>query len=195
MSKSPIFLVLAAFLLFGCATERVVLLPSVDAQPSAVVVGEENRRILLDRPYAATLRVAGFVAAYQSSAEEVSERFGDALSAMPRRASSYTVYFVSGSGESLTSDSLLEFERVKADLASRSGGEIQVIGHTDRVGSLQINDAISIRRAGTVRDLLIGAGVEPAVIEISGRGEREPLVATDDEVAEARNRRVEIFVR
>jgi len=30
---------------------------------------------------------------------------------------------------------------------------------------------------------------------VAGRGEREPLVTTEDEVAEPRNRRVEITVR
>lgn len=194
-SKLPVVLVFSTFLLFGCATEQVVLLPSFDGQPSAVSVRENDHQILLDRPYAATFRLAGFVAAYQSSPDEVKERFADALSALPRRASSYTVYFVSGSGESLTPESVQEFEKVKADLALRSGGEIQVIGHTDRVGSVQVNDAISIKRAATVRELLIGAGIDPAVIEISGRGEREPLVPTDDEIAEAGNRRAEIFVR
>jgi outer membrane protein OmpA-like peptidoglycan-associated protein len=32
-------------------------------------------------------------------------------------------------------------------------------------------------------------------LEVVGRGEREPLVATDDEVDEPKNRRVEINVR
>jgi outer membrane protein OmpA-like peptidoglycan-associated protein len=42
---------------------------------------------------------------------------------------------------------------------------------------------------------MVNAGVNPAVIETAGRGEREPLVPTEDEVAEAKNRRVEISVR
>jgi outer membrane protein OmpA-like peptidoglycan-associated protein len=100
-----------------------------------------------------------------------------------------------GSSDTLTPESLLEFDKVKADLAARLAGEIRVIGHTDRVGSVQSNDAFSIKRAIAVRELLVGAGVNPAVIETAGRGEREPLVPTEDEVAEAKNRRVEVSVR
>jgi outer membrane protein OmpA-like peptidoglycan-associated protein len=38
-------------------------------------------------------------------------------------------------------------------------------------------------------------GIAADRIRVAGRGEREPLVPTADEVAEARNRRVEINVR
>jgi OOP family OmpA-OmpF porin len=39
------------------------------------------------------------------------------------------------------------------------------------------------------------AGIAPARIRVEGRGEREPLIPTEDEVAEPRNRRAEISVR
>ena len=53
---------------------------------------------------------------------------------------------------------------------------------------------LSLRRARKIRDDMVKLGV-PAQIQVAGRGEREPLVATEDEVAEPRNRRVEISVR
>ena len=70
-----------------------------------------------------------------------------------------------------------------------------MIGHTDRVGTVPYNDALSLRRAERARDELVKAGVPADRIRVEGRGEREPLVATADEVAEPRNRRVEIDVR
>ena len=187
--------VVAALLLSACASERVILLPSADGRPSGVVVRDKAGEIVLDKPYAATVRRSGSVSGYQSTPEEVKERFGDALAALPPRATSYTVYFMPGSSDTLTEESLAEFDKVKADLAARSAGEIRVIGHTDRVGSEQSNDAFSLKRAGAVQELLVAAGIKPALIEIAGRGEREPLVPTADEVAEAKNRRVEISVR
>ena len=195
MNKLAPALLVTALLAAGCASERVILLPSVDGKPSAVAVRDKSGEVLLNQPYAATVRRAGAVSGYQSSAEEVNERFADALAALPPRAVSYTVYFASGSSDTLTPESLLEFDKVKADLAARPAGEIRVIGHTDRVGSVQSNDAFSLKRATAVRELLIAAAVKAAVIETAGRGEREPLVPTEDEVDEARNRRVEINVR
>jgi outer membrane protein OmpA-like peptidoglycan-associated protein len=46
-----------------------------------------------------------------------------------------------------------------------------------------------------MREILITGGISAEHIDVAGRGEREPLVQTADEVAEARNRRVEINVR
>ena len=70
-----------------------------------------------------------------------------------------------------------------------------VIGHTDRVGAVPYHDTLSLRRAERVRDELVKVGIAAERIRVAGRGEREPLVATPDEVAEPRNRRVEITVR
>ena len=46
-----------------------------------------------------------------------------------------------------------------------------------------------------VRDLLLQAGISASLITIAGRGEREPVVPTADEVPQAENRRVEINLR
>ena len=63
------------------------------------------------------------------------------------------------------------------------------------MGSVQSNDALSLRRAQKIRDDMVKLGVPADQIQVAGRGEREPLVATEDEVAEPRNRRVQISVR
>ena len=51
---------------------------------------------------------------------------------------------------------------------------------------------ISTRR---LRGQLVQLGIPAEQIRAAGRGERAPLVPTEDEVAEPRNRRVEITVR
>lgn len=85
--------------------------------------------------------------------------------------------------------------RILDEIARRPAPEIVVIGHTDRVGAVPFNDALSLRRAERVRDELVNVGIAADRVRVAGRGEREPLVPTADEVAEARNRRVEINVR
>jgi len=72
---------------------------------------------------------------------------------------------------------------------------VVVIGHTDRVGNDQFNDKLSLQRAERVRGELVKLGISGSRIQVAGRGERELLVLTPDDVAEARNRRVEINVR
>jgi len=70
-----------------------------------------------------------------------------------------------------------------------------VIGHTDTVGSLDFNDKLSRARADRMRELLIERGLPGERIQAAGRGKRELLVPTEDNVSEPKNRRVEINVR
>ena len=175
--------------------ERVVLLPEADGSRSAVAVTTARGEAILERPYAAAdVSADGTVARAEASAASVQSRFGAALAAQPPPPVLFTVYFVFDTDE-LTAASRAQFERIKAALATRPAPEIVVIGHTDRVGSVPYNDELSLKRAQSVRGALIEAGIAPAGIEVAGRGEREPAVATADEVREERNRRVEITVR
>jgi outer membrane protein OmpA-like peptidoglycan-associated protein len=87
------------------------------------------------------------------------------------------------------------FEEARKDVASWAGAEIVVIGHTDRAGHQDLNDALARKRAELVAYRLMAAGVPSDRIEVVARGEREPLIPTADGVAEPRNRRVEIKVR
>jgi outer membrane protein OmpA-like peptidoglycan-associated protein len=84
---------------------------------------------------------------------------------------------------------------VFAEVARRKVAEIAVIGHTDRVGALEDNDTLSLRRAERVRKDFVDRGIPTGAIYVAGRGEREPIVPTADEVSEPLNRRVEINVR
>jgi OmpA-OmpF porin, OOP family len=70
-----------------------------------------------------------------------------------------------------------------------------VTGHTDRAGSDAYNDALSIRRANAVADLLSSKGVNRGALEISGQGESMPRVPTVDGERNPQNRRVEITVK
>jgi outer membrane protein OmpA-like peptidoglycan-associated protein len=72
---------------------------------------------------------------------------------------------------------------------------VLVIGHTDTVGTRASNIVLGMRRAELLRKLLVEAGLDSSLIEIASHGEADLLVPTGDEVAEPRNRRVEITVR
>jgi outer membrane protein OmpA-like peptidoglycan-associated protein len=182
-------------LLAGCAQDCVVLLPNADGSRSAVVLKTAAGEQVLDQPYeGARISSSGKVTANRETAESVQTRYGQTLAAQPKRPASYMVYFLSGNNE-ITSESAAAIEQMKADMKSRTAPQITVIGHTDRVGSVEANDALSLKRAQLMRDMLIAGGIPEAQIEASGSGEREPLVKTDDEVAEPMNRRVEINVR
>lgn len=194
MNKAKFSLCLLALVLGGCASERIVLLPSADGSPGAVVVRDKQGEVRLDQPYAGLKRSLDANRPYQSSSTEVAERFGPALAALPARPSSYVLYFEAG-GNVLTAESQAAMVAIRQEIAERPASEVMVIGHTDRVGSTDGNDKLSLKRAQGIRDLLIEAGTPAEKLEAVGRGERDPLVPTADEVDEPKNRRVEISVR
>lgn len=194
MNKRLSILGLLALLLAGCASERIVLLPSADGTPGAVVVRDKNGEVRLDQPYAGLKRTLAANRSYQSSAADVAERFGPALAAQPARPSSYVLYFETG-GNVLTPESQAALSVLRKEIAERAASEVMVIGHTDRVGSAEGNEKLSLKRAQGIADQLVDTGVPAEKLEVVGRGERDPLVPTADEVDEPRNRRVEINVR
>jgi len=185
-----------AVLLAACAQTSgiVVLLPEKDGNKTAVVVKDGDKEIVLDQPYAAARRSPLGTRADTTTPQEVQARFGPALAAQPARPTAFTLYFVEGKDE-FTPDSQKLVETVFTEIASRPVPDILVIGHTDGVGTDQVNDALARRRAETVRAELIRRGVAPENVQAIGRGRRDPLVPTPDNVAEPRNRRVEIVVR
>ena len=185
---------LAVLLLAGCVSERVVLLPAPDGRPTAITVRDSHGEVVLDQPFAGVERRGNEFKALKSSEAEVEAKFGAALAAQPARPRSFILYFEGGS-ETLTAVSAAELATIKREIAERPASEVMVIGHTDTVGGMAANDKLSQKRATVVREILVAAGVPAQKIETAGRGEREPLVKSGDEVAEPKNRRVEISVR
>jgi len=183
--------------LAACSTTKtlVVLLPEESGTNSAVTVGEGSRAVVLDTPLtAATVDARGTIDKATVTQEEVQRTFGEALAAQPPKPLSFTLYFDIASTE-VTPDSLPILEALFAEVAKREAVEVQVTGHTDRVGTDANNDRLSLERAQAVRDMLVQRGLKTNFIRAVGRGEREPLIPTPDEQPEPRNRRVEVIVR
>jgi outer membrane protein OmpA-like peptidoglycan-associated protein len=177
-------------------SERVVLLPDDAGKAGVVVVTTAGGEQVLSTAYAsAQVSGRGQLEAGHDQADQVRARYALTLAALPPRPESFTVYFASGSSTELTAESGQVLSRLKAALATWQAPEIAVIGHTDRVGRLEDNDTLSVNRATTVRAILAGVVAAGTTVGIAGRGEREPLVPTADEVPEALNRRVEINLR
>lgn len=183
-------------LLVGCApATRVTLLPQTDGKPSAVEVSTAKGKQLLAQPYqVANVSRSGEVSPDTTSADKVREAYPQLVAMQPQVPDSFVLEFEPGTSQ-LTAASQAQLTEVIAKAKTRLGGEIVVTGHTDRQGSLEANDKLSLERAQAIKALLIERGFRADLIEAVGRGEREPAVATDDDVAEPRNRRAELLVR
>lgn len=194
-------LAIAAVIVFAALTatptpappnETIVVLPAPDGHVGGVVVQRGDSRQVLDRPYAGIR--SGSSAVTQLSAAEVRQGFGATLQALPPRPATFVLHFVTGTDE-LTDASRAELDKVLGALRERPVPDVLVVGHTDTMGDSGANDRLSAQRAERVKGYLIDIGIAADRIRTAGRGERELLVPTPDNVDEARNRRVEIIVR
>lgn len=173
----------------------VVLVPDAAGKVGAVSVKSAKGETVINSAYASATTTGNAAPVTGSfSATQVQQTFGETAGALPPPPMSFTLNFLEGRDE-YTPESRQTIETVLSELAKRPAAEIAVIGHTDRVGALEYNDKLSLQRAERVRADFLKRGVAERAISVAGRGEREPLVATADEVAEARNRRVEINIR
>ena len=191
-----LFLISMACLSAACTptSSRVLLLPQ-EGTRSAVMVTTAATSTELVTPYAvAEVGREGRLASGVSNAAEVRERYPTLLTLLPPSAERFTLNFEPGTS-SLTPESTARLDGIIAAARARSGGEIVIVGHTDRQGDADANDALSLRRAIAVRDVLVQRGFQSALIEPVGRGEREPVMPTEDGVPEPLNRRADIIVR
>jgi|GEM_PF-1689596 len=73
--------------------------------------------------------------------------------------------------------------------------ELDIIGHTDNVGSETSNLDLSERRANSVRQYLIDKGVNASILTAEGKGLSQPIATNATAEGRAQNRRVEFVVR
>lgn len=159
-----------------------------------VVTPRQGTSLALDQNNPSAAVHGGEASPAGLSEAELKEMFKEALAAQPMAPAHFLLYFVEGS-DTLTVESQRELEKILAEIKKRPAPDLAVVGHTDRVGSVADNDRLALRRAEKVRTQFVAQGFSAESIVVSGRGERDPLVVTADEVAEPRNRRVEILVR
>jgi len=178
--------------------ERVILLPQPDGTPSAIIVqSKTGATAVLDRPYSVATVAPKQVGSEQTDEIAVKKRYKELFDALPPRPRAFLLYFETG-GTRLTPDSekiVQVVASVLTDAKDLPPFEITVIGHADEIGTDDLNDELSRRRAAAIVGMLKAKGIDTTRASIVGRGSREPLIPHKKGVAEEKNRRVEIRLK
>ena len=181
-------------------SELVVLLMDPDGKVGTVEVITKGGSQKLDKPEYATMVEdvsAPPTVPKPMTKSEIAAVFGPALSAQPElkgRFASFVLFFESNTSVLTDKSKQLLPELVKT-ARNRRPGEIYIVGHSDRLGTELYNMELSSRRATYVLNLLVSSGIPSSALVASHHGEAMLAVHTEDEVAEPRNRRVEVFVK
>jgi outer membrane protein OmpA-like peptidoglycan-associated protein len=84
--------------------------------------------------------------------------------------------------------------KISGIVMAHPGLNLQVEGYTDSVGSDQVNQQLSERRADTVKDYLIQQGVPGSAVTAQGFGKTNPVATNDTAEGRSKNRRVQLVV-
>lgn len=96
--------------------------------------------------------------------------------------------------EALNPDTCVLVEKLGMTLLGVGLNKARIDGHTDSNGPEAYNDQLSLKRAKSVADVLVSVGMQPANLDIRGRGERDPVADNKTAAGRAENRRVGIII-
>lgn len=197
MTRSLLTAVALLALLAGCAPQStVVLVPDADGHVGRIVVTGQGGEAVLERGNAATTTAKGEKPGPVRVLDQgrIDKDWADALAAMPDRPVTFQIYFTTGTADPVPEAAPLIAQALAA-VKGRPHPFVMIAGHADAVGSDDVNDRISRRRAEIIRDLMVNQGVPSTRIKVQSHGKRNPLIPTADGVAEPRNRRVTLTVQ
>jgi OOP family OmpA-OmpF porin len=103
------------------------------------------------------------------------------------------IYFDSDKSN-LQSSSSNDLEKLLKIMLDNPSLEIEIVGHTDNIGTPEYNMELSRKRAQQVVDYLEANDIASARLRFSGKGATQPIAPNDIEESRQKNRRVEFVV-
>lgn len=94
----------------------------------------------------------------------------------------------------LKPESMSSLKRLLKFLLENPNVNILISGHTDNVGSVAYNRALSLQRAQSVQSFLVAAGLHHGRVMVDGKGDKEPMVPNTNAQNQALNRRITIKI-
>ncbi len=94
----------------------------------------------------------------------------------------------------LKDESRIELDKLVHFLKTYPGIKIEVVGHTDSLGTAEYNKTLSAQRAKSVADYLIASSISKDRIQYKGMGFSQPIAPNQTEEGRAQNRRTELII-
>lgn len=94
----------------------------------------------------------------------------------------------------LTTNSYPALNDLAGALKSNTSMVIEIAGHTDNVGSQEVNQKLSEARANSVKQYLISKGISASRLSAKGYGDNQPIADNNSETGRQQNRRTEVRI-
>jgi outer membrane protein OmpA-like peptidoglycan-associated protein len=103
------------------------------------------------------------------------------------------ILFATGRSD-LNSASIAELSKLAVSLAQNPDTDVTINGHTDNTGSRAVNERLSLERAKSVQNFIVGQGLPASRFTSNGLAYDVPVADNSTAAGRAQNRRVEIFL-
>ena len=94
----------------------------------------------------------------------------------------------------LKTESDVEINKLLGFMQKNSNVSIEISGHTDNVGDAKYNQTLSEKRAKSVYDNLIAAGIVATRLSYKGYGDTKPIADNTTDEGKQQNRRTEFMI-
>ncbi len=99
----------------------------------------------------------------------------------PRRVNYSAASMFGFDASAMQAEGRAALDTLSKELVGAQYESIKVEGHTDRLGSTEYNQALSQRRADSVKDYLVNtAGVPPSKVSTAAMGEAKPVTKAEE---------------
>jgi len=197
MTIKTLFITATAFVFLGCSAKTTVVLLDSGKAKNAIIVSTNKGSERLNK-------IGTFVQLNDKnqapsepkamSKKEINSRYATLFKIAPLKPRTYIVYFKMNSTE-LTEESKKILDEALKTIQERSPCMVDVIGHTDTTGSNQANAKVSLKRANYVKSMIEARKTKVLSLIAKGYGEEDLQMKTANNVSEAKNRNVEIFIK
>jgi len=212
MNHQLILSLLPLFLLIGCTKPKqmvvsnpaktLVVLADNGKNHNAIIVSNNKGSQRLDKVREFVRLEDKNISVTQPkvmSKEKFKKSFKDVMNSLPKEAVTYRLYFKKDH-MNLTESSknlLLVISKKIVEAPCM----VDIIGHTDTVGSEESNLEVSFEEANNIKAMLqeeilkVLTSQQSIVLTSKAYGENDLLIITPDEYKEERNRYVEVFIK
>jgi len=172
-----------------------IILGDKSGKKNAITIGSKEAKLKIDKPLTKVkIKEDGKLSKpVKISKDELNKEFGNVINAIPPKAFSTNIFF--NNGLDLEDDYTMKLFQIKYEIKRRKPCEVEIIGYSDTKGSDEKNLILSKKRAEFIKTLIEKTKVKIENINIRALGESNQFIATNDEVSEPKNRRVEVIVK
>lgn len=104
------------------------------------------------------------------------------------------IYFQTNSKQRIQDPEIETYLSGLADAHRNERSVFEITGHTDHTGPEKENIRLGLARARSIKNYLVGKGIDASRIRIYSKGESEPIASNDTDEGRRMNRRTEIEI-